>query len=607
MRYKNTPPAGKFDLAKESDEQLVQRLNSPNLFFRDVAQRSLNERMNDDIRTKLEGLVLDDKKPFKSRMHGLWSLVSAGRLDPAFHVRLLDTNDSRFRAWGARAAGNMGTVDEVVLRKVRALTERDEAHDVVLQAILATKKVAGLDAIDVLALLLKRCKEDNLLSAIVWQNLRPMDATDHSKFLKHFATPQPRMAYGALSVVNRAIQRVLADPNADLTPVIDTVNTLYQHGPFHSELARAICNAIHTGQLSGSRREAVRVGLAKLFKVAQERSRVRDPDPHIVLLNATLNDTQLFGVRGMLIRSDVDNVSRIDALEVLITVGDQHLGDWIGKILSQPEKNSPDFMRAMLAALGRSDDPDLAGVILAHRAKLNPELQNASVDLLTQRTTWSKALLHEIAAKNIPTTALNINQVRKLLARKDPELTKQVHAIWGTLREERSPEREKLVGEMRDHLHKTRGDPAAGAAVYKNVCAQCHKLHGEGQDVGPDITANGRSDFEQLLSNVFDPNLVIGAGYQAVTVATKKGQIVSGLVVEDNGERVVLKSQGGQLETIPRADVDEMSGGKVSLMPEGMEKQLKPQEIADLFAYLTLERPMGNPIPGTPPALHGRK
>jgi putative heme-binding domain-containing protein len=191
-----------------------------------------------------------------------------------------------------------------------------------------------------------------------------------------------------------------------------------------------------------------------------------------------------------------------------------------------------------------------------------------------------------------------------MLAHNDPELSKQVQAIWGTQRAERSPEREKLVGEIRSLLGKTSGDPAAGFAVFKNVCAPCHKLHGDGQDVGPDITANGRSDFEQLLSNVFDPSLVIGAGYHAVTVATRKGQIVTGLAVEDNAERVVLKLQGGELQTIPRGEVEEMNIGNISLMPEGIEKQLKPQELADLFAFLALDRPMGSPIPGTPATLH---
>ena len=89
----------------------------------------------------------------------------------------------------------------------------------------------------------------------------------------------------------------------------------------------------------------------------------------------------------------------------------------------------------------------------------------------------------------------------------------------------------------------------AGQEVFKRVCGQCHKLHGEGQEVGPDITLNGRNSFEQLLSNVFDPSLVIGAAYQARTVVTADGRVLTGLVAEDSPQRVVLKMQGGKLES----------------------------------------------------------
>ena len=122
--------------------------------------------------------------------------------------------------------------------------------------------------------------------------------------------------------------------------------------------------------------------------------------------------------------------------------------------------------------------------------------------------------------------------------------------------------------------------------------------------MGPDLTNDGRANFDLLLSNVFDPSLVIGASYQATNVVTTQGRSLTGLLVEDGPKRVVLKLQGGKLETIPRGDVDSLSVSKVSLMPEDVEKQLKPQEIADLFAFLTLDRPPGDPaarrIPGAP-------
>jgi putative heme-binding domain-containing protein len=226
---------------------------------------------------------------------------------------------------------------------------------------------------------------------------------------------------------------------------------------------------------------------------------------------------------------------------------------------------------------------------------MEPELKPQAIELLTGRAVWSKELLAAIADKKLPADALNLNQVRKLLMGKDPELVRLVETHWGTLRSERNPQREGIIVQMRDQLKRTPGDAHRGREVFKKVCGQCHKIYGEGQDVGPDITVNGRGSFEQLLSNVFDPSLVIGAAYQARTVVTADGRVITGLVTEDNEQRVVLKVQGGKLETIARGDVEQMETSKLSLMPENLEQQLKPQEIADLFAFITLDKPPGDP------------
>ena len=126
--------------------------------------------------------------------------------------------------------------------------------------------------------------------------------------------------------------------------------------------------------------------------------------------------------------------------------------------------------------------------------------------------------------------------------------------------------------------------------MFTRVCGQCHKLYGEGAEVGPDLTSNGRNDFRQLLSNVYDPNLVIGAAYRAHTVVTEDGRVLSGLLVEDGADRLVLKVQGGKQEVVPQADILDRSVAPVSLMPEGLEKQMTDEQTADLFAYLRTQQ-----------------
>jgi putative heme-binding domain-containing protein len=199
---------------------------------------------------------------------------------------------------------------------------------------------------------------------------------------------------------------------------------------------------------------------------------------------------------------------------------------------------------------------------------------------------------------------VNLNQIRRLQDVVDKSHTERVAKIWGRVRSDRNPQRELVVSQMRNFLERTPGDPFAGKSVFQKTCAGCHKLYGEGQEVGPDITGNGRNNYDQMLSNVFDPNLVIGENYQAMVVALKDGRTLTGLLTSDSPQEIRIRIQGGKEETIPRSQIEELKRSPLSLMPENLESLVTPQELADLFSYLSLDRPPGDPaaklLPGAP-------
>ncbi len=144
ISYKGTPHAGKIDLGKETDAQLVERLKSPNIYYRETAQRLLAERNSAEARPLLEKLVLDSSAPHKGRMHALWSLIGAGPLDAEFHLKLLKDADPTIRAWAVRALGNQakvaGKVDPAIERQLAALGG-DSSPDVQLQIAIAAAKI----------------------------------------------------------------------------------------------------------------------------------------------------------------------------------------------------------------------------------------------------------------------------------------------------------------------------------------------------------------------------------------------------------------------------------------------------------------------------------
>ena len=74
-------------------------------------------------------------------------------------------------------------------------------------------------------------------------------------------------------------------------------------------------------------------------------------------------------------------------------------------------------------------------------------------------------------------------------------------------------------------------------------------------------------------------------------LALEDGRVLTGLPVEESETQVILKIQGGKIETIPRDQIEAYKVSELSMMPEELEKLVTPQELADLFAYLALDKP----------------
>jgi putative membrane-bound dehydrogenase-like protein len=610
--YGDYRPTGECDLTKETSDNLIKRLGSPNVFIRETCQRLLGERIRVDdaagraAREKLHLMLIAPKAARKETLHALWALFAADSA-PFFGIAS-DESHPVIRAWGVRAAARDFGQDQPPAMTQRVVTlARDKSRDVQLQVAIAARKLEGIDPMPVLLDVLAHCGDDKLIPHIVWQNLHPLLESRADDFAALVSKRELKFNRATAVILPRAFERILATRAPKAEALGGMLTALSKIDPVTcTQCMDTLSRKAQNGELDGAALAALRDKLGPTL--AQLAARDKGLAVEIVLLRASLRDPDgLYGARllfNSLVEGKLDDFG-VDALKALVAAGDASVLDGVSKILNKASNRHTTVTQGtVLAAIGKLNTDKVADVVLDSYPRLAPELQPKAIELLTERASWGKRLLHEISTKKIAPSVLGVNQVRKLLASKDKDLVKQVTAVWGTLRTDRNPEREKVVGQMRDLIRTTPGDAHRGVAVFKKVCAQCHKMYGEGVDVGPDITANGRSDFNQLLSNVFDPSLVIGAGYQATTVVTNAGQTFTGLVVEDSAQRIVLKVQGGEVKTIPRGSIDEMHVSKVSLMPEGLERQLQAQEIADLFAYLTLDRPPADPrarkIPGTP-------
>ena len=655
--YKDYKPAGKVDLSenltsKDFGEryktvfQLIKALSASNIYLREASQRLLQEHCRREFESAspfrhafgtsaiLQKFILDDSNQRKARLHAIWALIGAETFDDEFLKAILDHKDTTFRAWGVRAGGNRGyhslyftgkrdnigwINDREAFRKILALAN-DPSPEVQVQVAIASRtlkdylevkpswKPVPIDPLPILLDVLAHCGDDKLIPHIVWQNLHPLLEKDGERFLTLASKVDLAKAPGVAKVLPRAIDRILGNPKGDPSAVVGFIDKLTAEGKVEPATLclTGLSVKIQNGEIAGKQLASLRDQLIpKLNTIAKNKSAALAFEA--MLLSATLKDVEGLKAAGeFFIDSSKPESARIRAFGTLVTSREGYHPLLLAASFfdKAAKKTTVTFRGEILSALGKLDDPQVADLVLQSYANMEPDLQPKAIELLTQRPTWAKSLFKEIADKKINKDVININQARRLLSTKDKDLAQLIEKHWGIPRDSRNPERERIVAQMKELFAKTPGDPKAGQPIFKKLCAQCHKLHGEGAEVGPDITSNGRSDFDQLLSNIFDPSLVIGSGYQAVTVVTKKGLTISGLVVEDSTQRVVLKVQGGELKTFARADVEEQFTSKLSMMPEDLEKQLRPQEIIDLLSYLSLDRPpedeKARKIPGTP-------
>jgi putative membrane-bound dehydrogenase-like protein len=609
VRYKDTPRAAEFNLQKESDEKLVERLESKNIFYRESAQRVLSERLiraRNDGRVPAVGLqmaltkLLLPNADAQSRRHAFWTLCSWP--DP---INAFGFEDPWLNSWAIRV-NSTRTPSKQYLDFVHKQVESN-SPDVLLQVAIASRAIEAPLAVPLLLKVLNNCGTDKLIPHIVWQNLHPLLEERSGDFLNQVAKLDLEKSPNVLNLMPRVVDRVLAAKKKDPQALASLVAVLAGSPNSRESCAKVLGMLgakVQTGELAGDNLKTLEAKLLPVVKKLQNGSNIALALEATFLGAALRDEDSVLAAREILAAAKQPDGARLKSLDSLIAAGDAAVLERVKTILGDSKASPAGFRGAILASLGKLDSPAVAGVVIERYPSLEPELQPKAIELLTERPAWAAQLLAEIEAKKIPPSAVNVNQVRKILAKNDPAMKKQVEAIWGTIRESRNPQREKVVAQMREVIRKTPGDAAKGQLIFKKLCAQCHKLHGEGAEVGPDITGNGRSDYEQLLSNVFDPSLVIGQGYKQTNVVTNDGKVLNGLLVEDSPQRVVLKTQGGKIETIARGNVEEVATIPLSYMPEDVERQLSSQEIADLFALLVLDRPPGDPaarkIPGAP-------
>jgi putative heme-binding domain-containing protein len=303
-------------------------------------------------------------------------------------------------------------------------------------------------------------------------------------------------------------------------------------------------------------------------------------------------------------RSDDPEIRRA-ALEALVRIGGE---PGRSALVPLARDADPEVRRAAVEALGDLGDRMIIPTLL--EAYRDPVVRPAALaalvrvpdvralDAFLEGLGGRDATLREGCCRAI--TALR-DQALPTIEAKAGRLSSEVVAQLKRVYEDHGPARrgrlfavEMKALEPEVYLRFARtlaGDAARGRALFHDRgglgCVKCHRIGGQGSEVGPDLGGIGaQMDRGQLAESVLYPSRAIREGYQATTVATTDGRVYSGLVRSESGEALVLRDAEGKDHEILKSDIEERKSETTSLMPEGFQVGLSPQDFADLIAYL---------------------
>jgi putative heme-binding domain-containing protein len=354
---------------------------------------------------------------------------------------------------------------------------------------------------------------------------------------------------------------------------------------------------------------------AKLFEGLQEGLRGRDAGELSPALakaikpykNLFASETLTIGMRSgnksslekalSIINDPSTNISL--QLEYIKLLGEVKYSAAVPSLLNKAEQGTPAIKQAALLALENFNKQEIAErIVKAYPDRLRDDydVRESALALLASRPTWGMMLIDAISrerkpgesfiAHSIDRSDVPEHLVRQMKLLGNAELTASCDRLWPQVRMATAEEKNSSIASVLNVLNAGKGSPAAGYPVFIAKCGTCHKLFNDGRSTAPDLTGYDRRNLRDMLTNIVDPSAYIREGYETWHLVTRDGRTLIGTMKSKTANAVTLLPFTGNAVTISSSDIKSLEQMKVSMMPEHLLDDLKPQQIRDFFSYL---------------------
>ncbi len=590
--YDESPAKASPDLSKASPAELVAALKHSVMLTRKHAQRLLVERGQADVVGDLIDLIrdrsVDEIGLNVGAIHALWTLHGLNQLDGSNP----DATEAAIAALQHPSAGVRRNAVQVlpsseasVAALLDAKVHQDSNANARLAAILALADLPSTDDAGA-AVLEALTNRTNLADRWIPDAATSAAANNSGSFMRALAKaqrPAPRVIEVASLV---AAHYARGDKTDDLAAVLASLR----------EADASIIEAIATGLASGWPADR-KITLSQQTETDLEAMIERvNPGTRGVLVKLAINwgskrfesysDQIAKSLLTEIADEDKSDADRIAAAQQLVEFKptDDSVVDSLLETLSP--RTSPELTRGLLASLEQSRADSLGTKLVEQLGKMTPSAKTATMALLLKRPTSTMSLLKAAEAGTASLADLALDQKQSLASHPDRtirELATKLLASGGSLP---SADRQKVIDDLLFVTHE-KGDAALGKEVFKTQCSKCHIHSGEGVAVGPDLTGMAVHPKEELLVHILDPSRSVEGNFRVYTVLTSDGLVLSGMLASESKTSLELFDTEGKKKAVLRDDIEELLASTKSVMPEGFEKSIKPEEFKNLLEFLT--------------------
>jgi putative membrane-bound dehydrogenase-like protein len=598
--------AGKWDLAKLSSDQLVDLLMNDNSWFANRARVELAFRKDRTIVLRLKKMARQADDPHQA-LQGLWALEVTAGLNDALAAELIDHPYPYVRFWVARLLGNQEKVSSHGTAVLLHLAQKEENPAVLAQLAATAKRLAGAQCLPIIAAIMDReaGADDPRVPWLVWWAIEDKACSDTAELLELFCQP----AQWTKSMWRDNSLRLLRRWAADGAPAgYAACERLLETAPDEQRL-KAL-EAVRQGLAERSQgfEQVTQGGLfasqAEQPGVAVPRAK-RDYQPLEGKLRATLltywrehptdelalelalrsDDSAAYEfIRAQFATSSAPASKRLMFLKLLREFGRADVVPLLLPLINT--ETSPDVFQATLDVVTRFDQTEIADRLLRVYGDLPSALRRPVREVLFQRSPSTLRFLEKVDRGEITSQEIPVEELRSLASHHSNNIDGLVRKLWGNIGPGSTEEKLATMRRFSNDLRAAPGDPFNGEALFTKHCAKCHQLHGKGEKVGPDLTTANRQDQSALLANIVDPSAVIRREFIQYVITTTSGQVLTGLIAEQDAAAVTLLTAENKRIKIRREEIDEIVESNASLMPERQLDVLSPQELRDLFSYL---------------------